>query len=439
MRRNRSNRAWLAMVGLVLAVIAGDLRAQVRIAAAESTTPVARRSAVDQAIARWSDRTSRAAHEPGAWTSLGDAFMQKARETADAAYYRRAEAAYQKGLEVGPRHVAALAGMAWVQGALHEFEQSVGWARKALAVDPDYQPAHGLLGDAALEMGDYDLAFEHYQKMLDLRPDLASYSRAAQVLWITGNQRKALWMMDKAVNAGSAYTENIAWARAQLAVMLLSQGALLPAEQILASALEATPGNQHVLAAMAKVKTARKDYRAAIDYYTRAIAVVPRFETVVALGDVYAATGQKDEAEKQYALVETIDRLNRSSGVRTDLEMARFHADHDRNVSRAVQDAEVASRTRKTVYAFDTLAWSYYKAGRHEEARKAIRKALDRRTPDAEILFHAGMIHARLGDRPVAQKLLYEALSLNPHFHPVHAATAAAMLAQLGGQPPEGR
>lgn len=437
MRRNRSTRAWLAMVGLALAVIAGGLRAQVPIVAAESATPVARRPAVDQAIARWSDRTSRAAHEPGAWTSLGDAFMQKARETADAAYYRRAEAAYQKGIEVSPRHVGALAGMAWVQGALHEFEQSVAWATKALAVDPADQPAHGLLGDAALEMGDYDQAVEHYQKMLDLRPDLASYSRGAQVLWITGNQRKAIWMMDKAVNAGAPYAENTAWARAQLAVMLWSQGALLPAEQVLTAALEATPGNHHVLAALAKVKTARKDHRAAIDYYTRAIAVVPRFETVVALGDVYAATGQPDEAEKQYALVETIDRLNRASGVRTDLEMAKFHADHDRNVARAVQDAEVASRTRKTVHAFDTLAWSYYKAGRHEEARTAIRKALARRTPDAEILFHAGMIHARLGDRSTARKLLYEALSMNPHFHPVHAATAAATLETLGGRPAE--
>ena len=437
MNQNRSTRTWLAMVALGLAVIAGYLGSSTRIAAFESATPAARRSAVDQAIARWTQRTTIAANDPEAWTSLGDAFMQKARETADPGYYRRAEAAYQKALGVGPRHVGALAGMAWVQGALHEFEQSVEWATKALAVDPAYQPAHGLLGDAALEMGDYDLAFKHYQKMLDLRPDLSSYSRGAQVLWVTGNQRKAVWMMDKAVNAGGSYAENTAWARAQLALLLWSQGALLPAEQVLEAALKATPGNHHVLAAMAKIKTARGDYAAAIDHYKRAIAVVPQFETVVALGDLYAVTGQKDEAEKQYALVETINRLNRAAGVRTDLQMAKFYADHDRNVAQAAQEAEAASRTRKTVYAFDTLAWSYCKAGRYEEARSAIRKALAQHTPDAEILFHAGMIYARLGDRVTAQKFLYEALSVNPHFHPAHAATAAATLAQLGGRPAE--
>ena len=437
MNQNRSTRTWLAMVAVGLAVLVGSLGPSTRIAGAESATPAARRSAADEAIARWTQRTTVAAQEPEAWTSLGDAFMQKARETADPAYYRRAEAAYQKALEVGPRHVDALAGMAWVQGALHEFEQSVEWARKALAVDPASPPAHGLLGDAALEMGDYDLAFAHYQKMLDLRPDLASYSRGAQILWVTGDQRKAIWMMGKAVNAGAAYAEHTAWARVQLALMLWSQGALLPAEQVLEMALTTTPGNHHVLAAMAKVKTARRDYAAAIDCYKRAIAVVPQFETVVALGDLYAVTGQKDEAEKQYALVEAINRLNRASGVRTDLQMAKFYADHDRNVAQAAQEAEAASHTRKTVYAFDTLAWSYYKAGRYEEARQAIRKALARRTPDAEILFHAGMISARLDDRGTAQKLLYEALSLNPHFHPAHAATAAATLAQLGGRPAE--
>lgn len=424
----------LGLVALGLAVLAVSHGMLGRLASAQSTMPAVQRSASDDAIARWTQRAAVAPDDREAWVSLGDAFMQKARESADPGYYRRAEAAYQRALGIGPPPVRALAGLAWVQGALHDFEQSVEWARKALKIDPGYGPAHGLLGDAALEMGDYDAAFEHYQKMLDVRPDLASYSRGAQLLWVTGDTRKALWLMDKAVKAGAPYAENTAWAQAQLALMLWSQGALLAAEQTLDAALKATPRNHHVLATMAKVKTARRDYPAAIDHYERAIAVVPRLETVVALGDVYAVTGQTSEAEKQYALVETINRLNRANGVRDDLQMVRFYADHDRNLAQAVEEAEAVFRTRKNVYAADTLAWCYYKAGRYEEARKVIRKALARRTPDAEILFHAGMIHAKLGDRAHAQKYLYQALSLNPHFHPAHAATAATTLGELGGR-----
>jgi Tfp pilus assembly protein PilF len=47
------------------------------------------------------------------------------------------------------------------------------------------------------------------------------------------------------------------------------------------------------------------------------------------------------------------------------------------------------------------------------------------------------MIHAKLGDRATAQRYLYQALSLNPQFHPIHAATAGATLAQLGRRPAE--
>ena len=53
----------------------------------------------------------------------------------------------------------------------HEFERSIEWATKALAQDPGQAAAHGLIGDAQLEIGEYDTAAEHYQAMLDRRPD----------------------------------------------------------------------------------------------------------------------------------------------------------------------------------------------------------------------------------------------------------------------------
>src|SRR4029450_206854 len=85
----------------------------------------------------------------------------------------------------------------------------------------------------------------------------------------------------------------------------------------------------------------------------------------------------------------------------------------------------------------DALAWSYYKSGRYADARRAITKALAQRTPDASIFFHAGMIYAKLGDRPTAQRHLGHALSLTPVFAPIDAPIAAATLAELGSQPPE--
>jgi tetratricopeptide (TPR) repeat protein len=165
-----------------------------------------------------------------------------------------------------------MVGFAWVLNGRHEFEQSIEWANKAVKAEPDRADAYLLLGDAATEMGDYDSAFEYYQKMLDLKPDIASYSRSEHLLFITGGFKKATFLMSKAIGAGAAYPENKAWCIAQMALLDFSQGGYLPPEQLLSQGLKDTPNNYHLLAA--------------IEFYKRAEAIVPQHDVVVALGDL---------------------------------------------------------------------------------------------------------------------------------------------------------
>jgi tetratricopeptide (TPR) repeat protein len=390
-------------------------------------------SATDKLVATWAERAGRDRDSTLVWTNLADALMQKARESMDTAYYGRAEAAFARALALNAKNVSAMAGLAWVHGARHEFEESIEWAREALDLDPNHHDAHGLLGDAAVELGDYDAAYKHYQKMLDIRPDLSSYSRGAHLLFLTGDTRKALWLMDKAINAGAPHGENTAWCRAQLAAMLWHTGALLPAEQTVEIGLARAPSNYHLLVMMGRIKTARGDHEAAIDAYRKAMAAVPQHEVVVALGDLYLLMGRRDDAERQFSLVETIHASNVANGVHGSLELARFYADHDRHLTEAVTIAEREHKTRPNVVAADTLAWAYYKTGRYEDARRLIGQALARGTPNAGFLFHAGMIHEKLGHRGDAKQYLYRALSLNPHFHPLDRQVAADTLARLGG------
>jgi tetratricopeptide (TPR) repeat protein len=376
-----------------------------------------------------------------AWSRLGDAFMQKARETMDLSYYRLAEEAYRKSLAINPNYANALAGISWVLSGRHEFEQSIEWANKALKAEPNRADAYGLLGDAATEMGDYDSAFEHYQKMLDLKPDIASYSRAAHLLFITGGFEKATLLMSKAVGAGGAYPENRAWCIAQMALLDFAQGAYVPAEQMLAEGLKETPNNYHLLAAMGRVKAGLKDFPAAIEYYKRAQEIVPQHDVVVALGDLYTLEGRADEARMQYALVDVLRKLNKANGVIGDLQMAQFLADHDflanhdRDLEEALRLAEAEYKTRPTVYAADTLGWCYYKNGRIPEARKYSSKALSQNTPEAMFLYHRGLILAKAGDPGEARKTLYQALSQNPYFDPLGAAAAMKMVQELGSAP----
>ena len=373
------------------------------------------------------------------WSRLGDAYMQKARETMDLSYYGRAEASYRKSLALNPRYANALVGMAWVQSGRHEFEQSIDWANKALKEEPNRADAYALLGDAATEMGDYDSAFEHYQKMIDLKPDIASYSRAAHLLFITGGFRKATLLMSKAIGAGGAYPANKAWCIAQMALLDFAQGGYVPAEQLLTAGLKETPNNYHLLAAMGKVKAAERDFPAAIEFYKRAQAIVPQHDVVVALGDLYTIEGRTDEAQKQYALVDFVRKLNKANGVTGDLQMAQFLADHDQDLEEALRLAETEYKTRPTVYGADTLAWCYYKNGRIPEARKYSAKALSQDTPEAMFLYHRGMILAKAGDIGGARKLLYQALSQNPYFDPRGAQVAMQKVQELGSIEPSAK
>ena len=373
-----------------------------------------------------------------AWSRLGDALMQKARETMDLSYYGRAEAAYRKSLALNSGYANALAGMAWVLSGRHEFEQSIEWANKALKAEPNRADAYGLLGDAATEMGDYDTAFEDYQKMLDLKPDIASYSRGAHLLFVTGGYEKATLLMSKAIGSGAAYRENKAWCIAQMALLDFAQGAYLPADQLLSKELGETPDNYHLLAAMGKVKAAQKDFPAAIEYYKKAQAIVPQHDVVVALGDLYTLEGRAEDASRQYAVVDVLRKLNKANGVIGDLQMAQFLADHDRDPAEALRLAEIEYKVRPTVYGADTLAWCYYKNGRIPEARKYSSKALSQNTPEAMFYYHRGLILAKAGDIGAARKALYQALSQNPYFDPLGAVAAMRMVKELGSVPAGG-
>jgi tetratricopeptide (TPR) repeat protein len=268
--------------------------------------------------------------------------------------------------------------------------------------------------------------------MADLRPGLASYSRAAYMRELHGDLSAATELMSLAVRAGSPRDpEPLAWCLAQLGNLHFNQGNLPAAEEAYQEALTVLPHYYVALSALARVRGAQSRTAEAIALYEQAVAIVPAPDSVAALGDLLAYSNKPDKAEQQYALVEHIARVNALNRVTYARQLALFYVDHDRHLADAIRLAETELARRQDIYSYDTVAWVYYKAGRFAEAQTAIRRALRLGTQDALLFFHAGMIAHAAGEHRQAGDFLRRALSLNPYFSVLDADHARLTLAKV--------
>ena len=191
------------------------------------------------------------------------------------------------------------------------------------------------------------------------------------------------------------------------------------------------PNYHRALAGLAKVSAAEGHLADAIELYKQAIGVIPLPAYAAALGDVYTKAGNSAEAKKNYDLVEYIARLNTFNQSVYNRELAVFYADHDVHLPQALALARKEFEVRHDIYTWDALAWALYKNAQPQEAAAAIKEALHLGTRDPLLLFHAGMIYERLGEKAKAEDYLRSAIALNPQFHLFYADVAKATLQSL--------
>src|SRR5579862_3853062 len=377
--------------------------------------------------------------------NLGAAYLQKGRETGDAAYYELAKVALGKSLDLlsnDPAAVSAMTHMGVSSMAEHRFGDALAWAQNAIALGSGDPAPWAIAGDALADMGDYAQAAEAYSKLYNPQGSEGekrsiSYERESRMSYlrlISGDTPGAIQLMTSALNTSMEThmpAENIAWTQYQLGEELFQTGEISAAEKAYLAALDEYPGYYRALAGLGKVRTAQGKYSDAADLFKQALTVVPYPEYAAALGDIYQKIGQPEEAKKQYELVEFIGHLSEVNQQIHNRDLALFYADHELNLDQSLTLARKELEVRRDVYTWDVLAWSLFQNGKFAEAGSAIEDALAQGTPDPLIFFHAGMIYEKLGDLAKAETYLERALEINPHFHIFYADTATQTLAWL--------
>ena len=111
----------------------------------------------------------------------------------------------------------------------HRFLEAADVARRAIAVNQRDAWNYGVLGDAYVELGRYEDAFDAFDTMVRLRPDAASYARVAYAHELQGRLDGALRHMRMALEAtGAQDPESLAWHHAQIGNLLFQMGGSTP-------------------------------------------------------------------------------------------------------------------------------------------------------------------------------------------------------------------
>jgi len=366
-----------------------------------------------------------------AYVLLGDAYLQHVRETGDPTDYARAEAALSKALELQPKNVEALVGLGVLANARHEFAHALDLGQQAVALSPYNSRARGVTVDALTELGRYDDAVRAAQSMIDLRPDLASYSRVAYQRELHGDVDGALDAMTRAFDASAGSpAENREYVRVLIGDLYLLKGDPAQAATIYNVSLSVVPNFMWAEAGLGRAALATGDLQGAIVHFQKAVEILPLPELVVALGDTQAAAGDATAASNTFDLVRAEQKLFAANGVNIDLELALFEANHG-DPKAAVDDAQRAYATQPNVKAADALAWALYRDGRASDAKQYSDLALRLGSPYATFAYHAGMIAIATGDTTTARADLTRALQVRGTMSALDAKDAEAALAGL--------
>jgi serine/threonine-protein kinase len=249
--------------------------------------------------------------------------------------------------------------------------------QEAVERDPGYALAHAALSEAY---------FANYRQTKD--PILVEHANEAA--------RRAI-----ALDPGQAAVQ------VSLATIRLQTGQLQDALAAADRAIELMPASDDAQRLRGRILGALGRYDEAIAALSRAVALNPlRMNNHETLGFVLYQAGRLREAVESYRRVTEI-----APTYAAGFEMLGTMQHMMGNTTLAIGNYEHAARLGQTANAYANLAYSYYEAGRFEEALKAYQTAIERDPKFVDSYRNLGDVYMRLGRTADARRAYEMALA----------------------------
>lgn len=362
-----------------------------------------------------------------AYLNLATAFILEGRITGNSSYYSNAAIKMLNTVIDGEEHTQdqrfqALSLKSTVLLNMHQFKDALAVAQEGVAINDYNAGIYGALIDANVELGHYDEAVKDCDKMLGIRPDLRSYSRASYLRQIHGDNQGAIDAMKMAVDAGVPGAEQTEWARVTLGDLYLNTGKIDSASFTYRSSLIYRPDYPFAQMGMAKVYRAQKNYDTAIILTKVAIKALGESSFVSFLADLYELKGDAKKADEirhdVVELLEKAEKENVKDGVvphngNRELALAYLNIkDYDKALAFAKKDYDMRP---DNIDANELMAWINYEKGDVAAAKNYAEKTMITHSHNANMLYKNALIFAKAGETMRGDTTRQLAMRITPY------------------------
>jgi len=322
--------------------------------------------------------------------SLAIGLTRRARETGDTACYDEAWKTLQEARRLDPENRETLRISAWVSMGRHEFARAFELTRKYDRRTPGDPWNLSVMGDALMELGRYDSAEKVYQKMADVKPGPAAYSRVAYLREVRGDVGGALELMRMALAATDPReSEDRAWLLVQIAHLENLSGDASGSEASYRAALESFAGYHYALAGLSELTLRLGRAGEAASLAREAIEAAPHAERYLLLADALHALGRGQEAQEAEEAFERLALENVGKADNENHDLALFYLERRADPSRALSIAKLEATRRLDVHTLDRLALALLANGEQRQARRLMKRLIKTGTRDPLIATHA--------------------------------------------------